>query len=202
MQLTFFDMLHVEPNVSTCRQSTWWMAHVSVCFLFQTYLSLRQAEADSQFGFPPDGDVSVEMKLFLQLQPLMVCINYSVLLLRSCFTCEVDKNTRYNFSIFRLFVVFISNLSVFIFVGRLLNWKIPTVETCMPGRAYLHAASSLVCFSNLHLICFRNANWAVLSCVYKCRTVNFKEAAIRSSTVTSRKAKVHKLLGFNDTEWS
>lgn len=101
-----FDMLQVEHNVSTCRQSKWCIAHASVCFSFQTYLSLRQAEADSQFGFPPDGDVSVEMKLFLQLQPLMVCINYSVLFLRSCFTCEVDKSTHYNFSIFRFFACF------------------------------------------------------------------------------------------------
>lgn len=91
-------MFHLERNVSTSHQSQWCLAQVSVCFSFLTYLSLRQAEADSQFGFPPDGDVSVEMKLFLQLEPLMVCINYSVLLLRSCFTCKVDKNTHYDFS--------------------------------------------------------------------------------------------------------
>lgn len=97
-----------RQHLPTCQMSKlpsimskWWMAHVSVCSSFQTYLSLRQAEADSQFGFPPDGDVSVEMKLFLQLQPLVVCINYSVLLLRSCFACEVDKSTHYNFSISR-----------------------------------------------------------------------------------------------------
>lgn len=82
----------------------------------------------------------------------------------------------------------ILNLSVYIVAGRLLNWKIPTVETGMPERAYLHTASLSVCFSNLHLFCFRNANWAVLSCVYNCRTVNFKEAAITSFTVTSREA--------------
>lgn len=86
--------------------------HMCTCvcerFSFQTYLSLRQAEADSQFGFPPDGDVSVEMKLFLQLQSLMVCINYSVLLLRSCFTCKVDKSTHYKFSVFP-FVSFFSH---------------------------------------------------------------------------------------------
>ena len=35
--------------------------------LVQTYLSLREAQVDSQLGFPPDGDVSVEVKLLLQL---------------------------------------------------------------------------------------------------------------------------------------
>ena len=46
---------------------------------------------------------------------------------------------------------------------------------------------------NLHLFCFRKANWPVLSCVYSySSTVDFKEAAIRSSTVTSRKAMTHK----------
>lgn len=74
------------------------IAHV--CFSCPPYLSLRQAEADSQFGFPPDGDVSVEMKLFLQLQPLVVCINHSVLLLRSCFSCEVDQNTHFKIPVF------------------------------------------------------------------------------------------------------
>lgn len=63
---------------------------VSVCE-YISYLSFRQTEVDSQFRFPPDGDVSVEMKLLLQLQSLMVSVDYPVFLLRSRFTCEEGK---------------------------------------------------------------------------------------------------------------
>lgn len=96
--------------------------------------------------------------------------------------------------------LFLFKLSAFIFAGWPLRWKIPTVETCRPRRAYRDVASLLGCFSNLHLFCFgfRNANWAVLSGVFSCTTVTFKKAAIRSSTLASWKAtthkKVHKLL--------
>lgn len=62
---------------------------------FYAYLSFRQTQVDSQFGFPPDGDVSVEVKLLLQLQPLMVCVHHPVFLLRSCFTWEQDKSIRW-----------------------------------------------------------------------------------------------------------
>lgn len=82
---------------------TWEQTHVSVwlaivCDLlcvsvceYISYLSFRQTEVDSQFRFPSYGDVSVEMKLLLQLQSLMVGVNYPVFLLRSRFTCEGDK---------------------------------------------------------------------------------------------------------------
>lgn len=68
--------------------------------LLQTYLSFRQTEVDSQFRFPPDGDVSVEMKLLFQLQSLVVCVHYPVFLLRSCFTCVCDRETKRWFILF------------------------------------------------------------------------------------------------------
>lgn len=59
--------------------------------VIETNLSFRQTEVDSQLRLPSDGDVSVEMKLLLQLQSLMVCVHYPVLLLRPCLTCEGGK---------------------------------------------------------------------------------------------------------------
>lgn len=64
--------------------------------LFWTYLSFRQTQVDSQFRFPPDGDVSIKMELFLQLQPLMVGVNHPVFLLRSRFTCHNKIKHRTN----------------------------------------------------------------------------------------------------------
>ncbi len=90
-----------------------------------TYLSFRQTEVNSQFRLPPDGDVSVEMKLLLQLQSLMVCVNYPVFLLRSCFTCEGDTKQRTQRYIFAFF----------------LQPSGITGAGCMPRRAYLRAAS-------------------------------------------------------------
>lgn len=49
------------------------------------YLSLWKPEIYSQFGFSSDCDIAIKMKLFLQLQPLVICVHHSVLLLRSRF---------------------------------------------------------------------------------------------------------------------
>lgn len=132
------------------------IAHVSGCSSWPPYLSLRQAQADSQFRFPPDGDVSVEMKLFLQLQPLVVCINHSVLLLRSCFSCEVDQNTHFTTPLFPLWLlVFMYSEFKSLYLVRSARRR----RACQDGPIGL--ASLLGCFSNLHLFCFfRNANWA------------------------------------------
>lgn len=98
-------------------------------YLIETYLSFRQPEVDSQFRLPPDGDVSVEMKLLLQLQPLMVCVNYPVFLLRSCFTCESDKKRN---SV---------KIELFFFSSQVVELEDLRRGRCMPRPAYLHTAS-------------------------------------------------------------
>lgn len=43
------------------------------------YLALRQAEGRGELRLPPDGDVFAVVKLFLQLQTLVVGVNHPVL---------------------------------------------------------------------------------------------------------------------------
>lgn len=104
----------------------------------ETYLSFRQTEVDSQFRFPPDGDVSVEMKFLLELQSLMVCVNYPVFLLRSCFTCEGDKKQKH--AALRMhFKMFFC--CCFFFSSQVVELEDLHRGDCMPGPAYLHIAS-------------------------------------------------------------
>lgn len=144
----------------------------------QIYLSFRQTEVDSQFRFPPDGDVSVEMKLLLQLQSLVVCVNYPVFLLRSRFTCEDDeKQNTMHWGVF--FFFFCSHVAFAEASTR-------TGETASrrPGTGLIcskHLYSPGLKSTSLALVC-RYANVAVLSRFDNCTTVNFKEPARRSAS--------------------
>lgn len=141
-------------------------------YLIETYLSFRQPEVDSQFRLPPDGDVSVEMKLLLQLQPLMVCVNYPVFLLRSCFTCESDKKRN---SV---------KIELFFLAARWLNWKIYAEDAACQDRPICtqHLYELRLKSTSLCLV-YRYANWAFSSCFDdNCSTENFKQPTIRSST--------------------
>ena len=53
--------------------------HSYVCVF--VYLSFRKAESCGQLSLPPDGDVSAVVELLLQLQPLVVCVHHTVLVL-------------------------------------------------------------------------------------------------------------------------
>lgn len=58
------------------------------------YLSLWQAESRGELGLPPDGDVFAVVKLLLQLQALVVCVNHAVLVFSPCLpVCEAEPGS-------------------------------------------------------------------------------------------------------------
>ncbi len=60
-----------------------------------SYLSLRQAERRGELRLPPDGDVFAVVKLFLQLQPLVVGVNHPVFVFSPRLpVCKTQKQTR------------------------------------------------------------------------------------------------------------
>lgn len=107
------------------------------------------------------------MKLFLQLQPLVICVNYPVFLLRPCFACVWEKNLSKI-----LFSFYFRHLAPH-------NWKIYTEETTCHDRPYLimHLYWPLLKSTSL---CspHRYANWPVSSFCDNCSTVNIKGAGI------------------------
>jgi len=122
-----------------------------------SYLSFWQTEVDSQFRFPPDGDVSVEMKLLLQLQSLMVRVHYPVFLLRSRFTCERKKNALPKIQNFLFFWAHLS--------ARWLNWKTSSEQAACQDRPIwaLHLYWQHLKSTSLWLL-HRYANRAFWSC--------------------------------------
>lgn len=108
--------------------------------ILQTYLSLWEAQVDSQLRFPSDGYVSVKMKLFFQLQPLVVCVHYPVFLLRSRFTCVGDRSTN-------------EWLWVFVDAGVSVSGRVVELEAgCMPRPALSAHGIFISRVWNLHLL--------------------------------------------------
>lgn len=61
------------------------------------YLSLWEAERRGELRLPPDGDVFAVVKLFLQLQPLVVGVNHPVLVFSPRLSvCKTQKNKQFN----------------------------------------------------------------------------------------------------------
>ena len=55
--------------------------------VFCIHLPFWQAEGLCELGLPPDGDVAAVVELLLQLQPLVVAVHHSVLVLGPRATC-------------------------------------------------------------------------------------------------------------------
>ena len=50
------------------------------------HLTLREVQGCGELGFPSDGDVFRVIEFLLELQPLMIGVNYTVLVFRPRFT--------------------------------------------------------------------------------------------------------------------
>lgn len=57
------------------------MVKMKVKAFQQTHLSLREAQCHRQLTLPPHGDVAVMLKLFFQLQTLLITVNHPVFVL-------------------------------------------------------------------------------------------------------------------------
>lgn len=53
-----------------------------------THLSFGQTEHFGQLGFPRDGNVSVEMEFFFELQTLQVGVYHPVFIFGACSACK------------------------------------------------------------------------------------------------------------------
>ena len=56
--------------------------------VFCIHLPFWQAEGLCELGLPPDGDVAAVVELLLQLQPLVVAVHHTVLVLSASSTCR------------------------------------------------------------------------------------------------------------------
>lgn len=63
-----------------------------------SHLSLREAEGQRQFWFPPHGDVAVILKLLLQLQPLVVRVHHPVLVFSPSLPSCITITNKYNYN--------------------------------------------------------------------------------------------------------
>ena len=69
-----------------------WLKIYGCCVLLSN-LSFREVQALSQLGLSANGDVPAVVKLFLQLQPLVVAVNHPVLVFCPCSTWnKIFKN--------------------------------------------------------------------------------------------------------------